>query len=66
MENILKLLEFALQSFWYFIGCLIIFTICANLIIQIWARFWRYWTIRKQGYPPPHCDADGDFKVDEK
>ena len=22
----------------------------------------RHWTIRKHGYPPPHCDADGDFR----
>ena len=21
--------------------------------------------IRKAGWPPPHCDADGDFKPDE-
>ena len=20
----------------------------------------RHWSIRRQGYPPPHCDADGD------
>lgn len=24
----------------------------------------RHWNIRKHGYPPPHCDADGDFKND--
>jgi len=25
----------------------------------------RHWTIRKQGYPPPHCDADGEFREEE-
>ena len=24
----------------------------------------RHWTIRKHGYPPAHCDVDGDFKDD--
>lgn len=22
----------------------------------------RYWNIIKHGYPPAHCDADGEFK----
>jgi hypothetical protein len=22
----------------------------------------HYWNIRKHGYPPSHCDADGDFR----
>jgi len=25
----------------------------------------RHWTIRKHGYPPAHCDADGDFKTED-
>ena len=28
-------------------------------------RLMRHWNIRKHGYPPPHCDADGDFRKDE-
>jgi len=24
-------------------------------------RILRHWNIRKHGYPPAHCDADGDF-----
>lgn len=27
---------------------------------------WRHMNIRKHGYPPIHCDADGDFKGSEK
>jgi len=37
--------------------------ICKLLIflpVFLWNRFWRHWNIRKHGYPPPHCDADGD------
>ena len=25
-------------------------------------RILRHWNIRKHGYPPVHCDADGDFR----
>lgn len=28
-------------------------------------RTLRHFNIRKHGYPPPHCDADGDFKLKE-
>ena len=29
-------------------------------------RILRHWNIRKHGYPPEHCDADGDFIKDSK
>ena len=28
----------------------------------MWYRFWRHFNLMKHGYPPEHCDADGDFK----
>jgi hypothetical protein len=34
-------------------------------VSRIWNRFWRHMNIRKHGYPPPHCNADGDFKEDQ-
>lgn len=34
--------------------------ICCNLP----NRIMRHWNIHKHGYPPVHCDADGDFKPD--
>lgn len=27
----------------------------------LWNRFLRHLNIRKHGYPPAHCDADGDI-----
>ncbi len=33
-----------------------------RLIFRSWNRFMRHLNIRKHGWPPPHCDADGDFK----
>jgi len=35
---------------------------CFYFIGFLWNRFWRHFNIRKHGYPPSHCDADGDFK----
>lgn len=63
----IEVLEFMFSGFWTFVGCLIILAACIDLVSFLWNRFWRHWNIRKHGYPPPHCDADGDFKnkVDE-
>jgi hypothetical protein len=58
----LELLKFIFQSFWHFIGCSLLLGAAGDLIFKMWNRFWRHLSIRKNGYPPPHCDADGDFK----
>jgi D-alanyl-lipoteichoic acid acyltransferase DltB (MBOAT superfamily) len=54
-------LEFAFISFWHFVGVALLLGGLGNFILLMWNRFWRHWNIRKHGYPPPHCDADGDF-----
>lgn len=38
----------------------------SELIFRVWNRFWRHWSIHKHGYPPPHCDADGDFRQEHE
>jgi hypothetical protein len=62
-------LEFTFQSFGHFFGMalMLVFIIEAfvRLMSFIWNRFWRHMTLRKHGYPPPHCDADGDFPETE-
>lgn len=57
METIL---EITFKSFWHFVGMAILLTGLGNFLLIIWNRFWRHWNIRKHGYPPIHCDADGD------
>lgn len=53
-------------GFWKFIGYWtmigVIFGIPAQVICFAINRPLRHWTIRKHGYPPIHCDSDGDFK----
>lgn len=60
------MLDLAFRGFWYFIGVIIILAMLLNTIMFFWNRFWRHWNIRKHGYPPQWCDADGDFKTKEK
>jgi len=60
----MEFLKFMFQGFWHFIGCALILNGIATTICFIWNRFWRHWNIRKHGYPPIHCDADGDFKAE--
>ena len=44
-----------------FISLFMLWAIC-ELIFKSWNRFMRHLNIRKHGWPPAHCDADGDFK----
>ena len=62
----LDLVKFAFESgFWRFAGCFLIFYVIIEALIQtvifLFNRFFRHWNIRKHGYPPSNCDADGDF-----
>jgi hypothetical protein len=38
--------------------------VASEMLFKMWNRLLRHLNIRKQGWPPPHCDADGDFKPD--
>lgn len=58
----MQLINLIFESFWHFIGACILLSILGNFILNLWNRFWRHLNIRKHGYPPNWCDADGDFK----
>ena len=58
----IEYLEFMFSGFWVFIGCFMVLTVPFRVITYIYNRTLRHWNIRKHGYPPEHCDADGDFK----
>lgn len=59
-------LDFMFLGFWHFTGCLILIVLLCNFVSIIWNRFWRHINIMIRGYPPPHCDADGDFREVDK
>ena len=60
------IIESVANGFWHFIGYwLMIFLILgipAKVILVAITLPFSHFTIRKHGYPPHHCDADGDFK----
>ena len=48
-------------NFWMWLGFVIIFGMILNFIFKLYNRALRHRHIMKYGYPPEHCDADGDF-----
>lgn len=61
----MEFIKFMFSDFFIFLGMLIILSGIGSGVLFMWNRMWRHWNIRKHGYPPPHCDADGDFKKEE-
>lgn len=61
-----EFLNFAFQGFWYFIGCMLLIAMPLNFMFSFFNRFLRHLNIRKHGYPPEHCDADGDLPTYEE
>jgi len=51
-----ELFEIIFRSFWTFAGSFLILL----AIGEIFRKFFNMLSIRKNGYPPSHCDADGD------
>jgi len=62
----MNIFEFMSDSPWltFFIAIGVVCVI-EILFLKVPHIIMRYWNINKHGYPPPHCDADGDFKVSE-
>ncbi len=58
----MEYLEFVFSSFWVFIGSLILISVILQFPFNMWNRFLRNLNIKRQGWPPPHLDADGDFR----
>jgi hypothetical protein len=43
------------------------FASIVNCLFRLINRIIRHMNIRRYGWPPPHCDADGDFiKIEEE
>ena len=40
--------------------------VIVRIVVILPNRILRHWNIRKHGYPPEHCDADGDFRREKK
>ncbi len=61
-----ELIKFILSDFWIWLGFTIILGEILNFLVRLYTRTLRHWNIRKYGYPPSHCDADGDLRKIKK
>ncbi len=61
-----ELFEFMSESpFLSFFIALIIGQFAGMLFVNLPNRILRHRNIRLHGYPPAHCDADGDFRDED-
>lgn len=62
----MEYLNFLFSSAWTFTGItLLLYMFCYfgfNFAFKTWKSFLRFLMVRKQGWPPEHLNADGDFK----
>jgi len=62
----MKTLELILSSFGHWLGFMVILVTVlyfgCNFLLHLVNRILRHSTLKKLGYPPVHCDADGDFR----
>ena len=56
----IEIFRIATSGFWQFLGVFILAYIPFQFALQVIHKAIRAITISKQGYPPPHCDGDGD------
>lgn len=57
----MELIRFIFSDFWVFIGFLIMLFVPFAFMNAIIDSALKHKTIRKHGYPPTHCDANGEF-----
>jgi len=57
----IEILEFIFSGFWIWLGTFILVSLLFITLFKFYNRYLRHRNILKHGYPPPHCDADGDF-----
>jgi len=60
-----KIIEIAFSGFWQFVGMCILVGIPLNFIFRMYNRTLRCLNLKRNGWPPEHVDADGDFKEAE-
>jgi hypothetical protein len=55
----MNIFQFMTESPWltFFLAMIL-----SETLVRIIVRMVRTINLQKLGYPPPHCDADGDFK----
>jgi len=58
---IMEILDFVFSSFWRWLGSMTMLYVIVHYFVYLLNSFVRHRTIRKLGYPPPHCNCDGQI-----
>ena len=59
----MNIFDFASNSPWLsFFLAMLLGEVTVRVLVVLPNRVMRNWNIHKHGYPPPHCDAYGDFR----
>lgn len=62
----MDVLQFMSDSPWLtFFLAMIAGEVVVRVVVNLPNRILRHWNIRKHGYPPAHCNADGDFRPEK-
>lgn len=61
----MEALKFIFSSFWIWVGFMLMINLVlyfiVNMILKMYNKKVKHKTLRMIGYPPEHCDADGDI-----
>lgn len=60
------IIDIVFSGFWPFVGFWILASIPFHFVFKCWNRYMRSRNIAARGWPPPHCDADGDAVEPDK
>ena len=62
-----EFLKFVFSGFWMWLGFFLILSLLTNFVVRMFKVALAQGNIRRHGYPPGHCDANGEFpKIDEE
>ncbi len=53
------------SPFLTFFLAVVIGEVVVRVLVHLPNSILRHWNIRKHGFPPEHCDADGDFRPEK-
>jgi len=56
----IEFLKYVFSDFWPWVGFIIVINITLSYIIKLINLPFKHRRIIKLGYPPEHCDADGN------
>lgn len=62
----MEALRFIFSDVWIWIASTITMYVIFRFIINLTDSILRHRTLRKNGYPPIHCDVDGNFREDKE